>query len=192
MSVDVSGSKVLVYPNTSNAYKIEEETGGKSFTCILIRGSIAGHVLAQFIVYRSKKKFSGMVFGCSTKDRFLVISRSWLVLSTEAALSHLFEWVGVWEKSVITISSKKCFWKRANHLALPVLLILDGHKSRSMIATLSLAVKDEKWKRTHQLFQERFYVCSVHFIIFSLNAIALFYASFTCKASSATVLLCIF
>ncbi|CAF4693727.1 unnamed protein product, partial [Rotaria sp. Silwood2] len=48
-------SKVLVHRGTSNAYRIQGETGGKSFISVMICASATGDILPPYIIYRSKR-----------------------------------------------------------------------------------------------------------------------------------------
>ncbi|CAF3192699.1 unnamed protein product, partial [Rotaria sp. Silwood2] len=123
---DTTGSsKVLVHRGTSNAYKIEGGTGGKSFTSVLICASATGHILAPFVVYRSKRLFQEWCMGGPLNTGFSNSDSGWMENKI------FYEWF------------QEMFLEATKHLPRPVLLILDGHKSHFTIETLELAVKNE-------------------------------------------------
>ncbi|CAF1515821.1 unnamed protein product [Rotaria sp. Silwood1] len=123
---DTTGSsKVLVHRGTSNAYKIEGGTGGKSFTSVLICASATGHMLAPFVVYRSKRLFQEGCMGGPLNTGFSNTDSGWMENKI------FYEWF------------QEMFLEATKHLPRPVLLILDGHKSHFTVETLELAVKNE-------------------------------------------------
>ncbi|CAF3696256.1 unnamed protein product [Rotaria sordida] len=118
-------SKVLVHRSTFNTYKIEEGTGRKSFTSVLICVSATGHILAPFVVYGSKRLFQEWYMdgplntGFSNSDSGRMENKTF------------YEWF------------QEMFLEATKHLPRPVLLILGGYKSHFMVETLELAVKNE-------------------------------------------------
>ncbi|CAF4904409.1 unnamed protein product, partial [Rotaria socialis] len=55
LSDSISYSKVLVHRRTSNAYRIQGGSGGKSFTSVMFCASATGFLLPPFVVYKSKR-----------------------------------------------------------------------------------------------------------------------------------------
>lgn len=57
MSDNVSYSKVIVHRHTSDAYRIQGGTGGKSYVSVLYCGSGTGQLLPPFVIYKAKRFF---------------------------------------------------------------------------------------------------------------------------------------
>jgi hypothetical protein len=53
----ISCSKLNVRRGSSNAYRVQGGSGGKSFISVMICGSACGEILPLFIVYRTKQLF---------------------------------------------------------------------------------------------------------------------------------------
>ena len=63
MADAISCSKVIVRRGSSNAYRIQGGSGGKSFISVMICGSACGDILPPFIVYRAKRLFQDWCLG---------------------------------------------------------------------------------------------------------------------------------
>jgi hypothetical protein len=63
MSDAISCSKVIVRLGSSDAYRIQGGSGGKSFTTVMICASATGAILPPFIIYRSKRLFNEWCMG---------------------------------------------------------------------------------------------------------------------------------
>lgn len=63
MSDNISYSKVIVHRYTSNAYRVQGGTGGRSFISIMFSGSATGLLLPPFIIYKSKRLFDEWCVG---------------------------------------------------------------------------------------------------------------------------------
>lgn len=63
MSDSISCSKVIVRRGSSDAYRIQGGSGGKSFTSVMMCASATGALLPPFIIYRSKRLFSEWCIG---------------------------------------------------------------------------------------------------------------------------------
>jgi hypothetical protein len=57
MSDCISYSKVLVRRGTSNAYRVQGGSGGKSYTSVMFCASATGSLLPPFVIYKSKRLF---------------------------------------------------------------------------------------------------------------------------------------
>ena len=57
MSDNISYSKVIVHRHTSNAYRVQGGTGGRSYISVKFCGSAKGLLLPPFVIYKSKRLF---------------------------------------------------------------------------------------------------------------------------------------
>ena len=51
---NISYSKVIVHRHTSNAYRVQGGTGGRSYISVMFCGSATGLLLPPFVIYKSK------------------------------------------------------------------------------------------------------------------------------------------
>ena len=63
MADGISYSKVIVRRGTSNAYRTQGGTGGKSFISVMFCASATGQLLPPFIVYKAKRLFQEWCVG---------------------------------------------------------------------------------------------------------------------------------
>ena len=72
---NISYSKVIVHRHTSNAYRVQGGTGGRSYISVMFCGSATGLLLPPFVIYKSKRLFdewcvggpSGTGYDCAEK-----------------------------------------------------------------------------------------------------------------------------
>ena len=78
MSDSISYSKVLVHRHTSNAYRVQGGSGGKSYTSVMFCASATGFLLPPFVIYKAKRMFNEWCIGgpndagYSCTERYLV------------------------------------------------------------------------------------------------------------------------
>ncbi|CAF1610896.1 unnamed protein product, partial [Rotaria magnacalcarata] len=63
MSDNISYSKVIVHRHTSNAYRVQGGTGGRSYINVMFCGSATGFLLPPFVIYKSKRLFDEWCVG---------------------------------------------------------------------------------------------------------------------------------
>ncbi|CAF3877399.1 unnamed protein product [Rotaria sp. Silwood2] len=66
MSDNISYSKVIVHRYTSNAYRIQGGTGGRSYISVMFCGSATGLLLPPFVIYKSKRLLDEWCIGGPT------------------------------------------------------------------------------------------------------------------------------
>ena len=57
LSDSISYSKVIVHRHTSNAYRIQGGTGGKSHISVMFCASATGFLLPPYVIYKAKRLF---------------------------------------------------------------------------------------------------------------------------------------
>lgn len=63
MSDAIGYSKVIVHRQTSNAYRVQGGTGGKSYISVMFCSSATGVLLPPFVVYKAKRMFGDWCVG---------------------------------------------------------------------------------------------------------------------------------
>ncbi|CAF1416242.1 unnamed protein product [Adineta ricciae] len=125
LSDRISYSKVLVRRRTSNAYRTQGGTDGKSYTSVMFCASATGFLLPPFVIYKSKRLFQEWCTGGPTDTGYSNSDNGWI--------NHqlFYEWFD------------QIFLKHTKDLPRPLVLIADGLSSHFKVETLRLAVQHE-------------------------------------------------
>ena len=63
LSDGISYSKVVVHRQTTNAYRVQGGSGGKSYTSVMFAASATGFILPPFVIYKAKRMFNDWCIG---------------------------------------------------------------------------------------------------------------------------------
>ncbi|CAF1403252.1 unnamed protein product, partial [Didymodactylos carnosus] len=117
--------KVLVHRGTSNPYKVQGGTGGKSFTSVLICASATGTILPPYIIYKAKRLFGEWCINGPPGSGYATTPNGWM------------------NKNAFFMWFKDIFLTSVKDVNRPILLFLDGHKSHFMVKTIQLAIENQ-------------------------------------------------
>ena len=76
MAYEIGYPKVIVHRTTTNAYRVQGDSGGKSYVSLLFCAPVTRSLPPLFIIYKANRMFGGwcvgglFVYRCCSDDRY--------------------------------------------------------------------------------------------------------------------------